>query len=267
MLSPIYMIRSQYRHIFGVRSDVNSNIWFADETLVAYVAGHNLIFYNIIDKSQKFLPGSENSEAITALALCSGRKYAAIAEKGDRAHITIYDLRTLRKKKNLHHVESAAHEYVCVAFSPDDEMLLALTGYPDWSLQVWSWKKAKVMSSLSLLEEESTSKILGCSYSPIDPSLVAVHGDSMFRFFRVTESSEIRPMAQARLPPANYSCHSWLKVPEDHLVLGTQSGELIVFGSGEYLCHVNTAPRYVAWIVNRLLVIMGSNWLNMYLVT
>lgn len=57
------------------------------------------MLYNIESKTQKFLPSSEKSEGITAMAVSGTRKFAAIAERGDKAACIIYDIHTLRKRK------------------------------------------------------------------------------------------------------------------------------------------------------------------------
>jgi hypothetical protein len=88
-----------YRYVFGLKGDVNGNIFYVDETNVLYPAGSNSVIYNIESKTQKFLPSSEKSEGITAMAVSATRKFAAIAERGDKAACIIYDIHTLRKRK------------------------------------------------------------------------------------------------------------------------------------------------------------------------
>ena len=57
------------KFMFGLKSDVRNNLHFLDNSTVCYPVGHNVVFYNLEDKSQYFLPGIEGSEGITALAL------------------------------------------------------------------------------------------------------------------------------------------------------------------------------------------------------
>jgi hypothetical protein len=90
---------TQAKHIFGLKAGVNGNICYHDEQTIVFPAGANCILYNIDQKAQKFIPGSEKSEGITALTVSPNRRYVAIAEKGEKPTITIYDLHSLRKKK------------------------------------------------------------------------------------------------------------------------------------------------------------------------
>jgi cilia- and flagella-associated protein 57 len=94
LLSPI-------RHVFGLKGDVTNNIFFIDEQNLAYPAGANLILYNTEAKSQRFIPVTDKCEGITALAITSNKRYVAVAERGEKPVIVVYDLHTLRRRKVL----------------------------------------------------------------------------------------------------------------------------------------------------------------------
>ena len=134
------------RHCFGLKPDVADNICYLDEQTIIYPSGSNCILFNIDQKSQRFIAGTDKSTGMTALAVSPNRRYVAIAEKGDKAVISIYDLNTLRKKKVLSSTEVQSTEFVSVAFSPDSKYLVSQGGRPDWTLLYWTWEKAKVMA-------------------------------------------------------------------------------------------------------------------------
>eukprot|EP00639_Heterosigma_akashiwo_P025934 CAMPEP_0194697286 /NCGR_PEP_ID=MMETSP0295-20121207/23316_1 /TAXON_ID=39354 /ORGANISM="Heterosigma akashiwo, Strain CCMP2393" /LENGTH=130 /DNA_ID=CAMNT_0039589889 /DNA_START=122 /DNA_END=511 /DNA_ORIENTATION=- len=124
--------RLAHKFIFGLNGDVHDNVVFADEASLLYVAGHNLVIYNTLEKRQQFIPGSDDTEGITALAICPNKRYCAVAERSERAVVFIYDLRSLRKRKNLQFTDGSFREYVSMAFSYDNQLLLTLGGAPDW---------------------------------------------------------------------------------------------------------------------------------------
>ena len=134
------------RHCFGLKADVADNICYLDEQTIIYPSGSNCILFNIDQKSQRFIPGTDKSAGMTSLAVSPNRRYVAIAEKGEKATITIYDLNTLRKKKVLSSPEVQSTEFVSLAFSPDSKYLVSQGGRPDWTLLYWTWEKAKVMA-------------------------------------------------------------------------------------------------------------------------
>ena len=61
---------------------MKDNTSYFDEQTVLYAAGNNVVIFNTEQKSQKFIPGTEKSEGITALAVSPNRKYVAVAERG-----------------------------------------------------------------------------------------------------------------------------------------------------------------------------------------
>eukprot|EP01083_Nonionella_stella_P036618 99904_1 len=92
------------RHIFGLRPDVSNNMhYLQDENCVLYPAGNNIVIYNTELQTQEFINGSDSglltNSGITALAVSPHGKYVAVAERGERATITIFDIRSKKKKK------------------------------------------------------------------------------------------------------------------------------------------------------------------------
>ena len=67
-----------------------------------------MIIYNTESKTQKFVPCSENAEGITAMAASINKKVVAIAERGEKATCTLYDVHTQRKRKTISISESEA---------------------------------------------------------------------------------------------------------------------------------------------------------------
>lgn len=154
------MAVAQPRHIFGLKGEVSNNIAYHDDQTLVYPSGANCILYNIDRKTQKFIPGSEKNEGMTAMAVSPNRRYVAIAEKGaERATITVYDLHSLRKRKILSSTEVQSTEYVSLAFSPDSKYLVAQGGRPDYTLLYWTWEKSKIMASTKTSNPQTNNQI------------------------------------------------------------------------------------------------------------
>ncbi|KAG1685361.1 hypothetical protein DVH05_008466 [Phytophthora capsici] len=136
------------RHIFGLKSDVHSNVAFVDDQTVAYPAGHHVIVCSLDDKRQKFIAATEASEGVTATALAPSRRFLAVAERSERALVSIFDLKTLKKRKVLSSADAQARSYVSMAFSADNQLLLTQGGAPDWMLTCWNWSKGKPVASV-----------------------------------------------------------------------------------------------------------------------
>jgi cilia- and flagella-associated protein 57 len=123
-------------------------------------------------------------------------------------------------------------------FSEDNQLLLTLTGGPDWTLQCWNWSKAKIVASISTSNGLPMTK---CSFSPTDASVACCSGKDTMKFFRISDR-EVRVLHETALEATNFTCHIWLRVPEDFMVASTDTGDLLIFHSGEYICHLAASP-------------------------
>jgi hypothetical protein len=121
----------------GIKSDVRESVLYLnlkDEEII-YPCGHNVIFFNTVDRGQRYIQGIEGTQGVTALALTASKKILAIAEKHEKAPIvSLYDTTTLkRKKKYLVSTDMGKQaEIISMAFAPTNEkFLITLTNEPD----------------------------------------------------------------------------------------------------------------------------------------
>lgn len=147
-----------------------NNVVYVDDQAVAYPAGHNLIVYSLDEKRQKFITATETTEGITAMALAPNRRFVAVAEKSNRGMVSIYDLKTLKKRKVLSSADTQGRSYVCMEFSADNQLLLTQGGAPDWILTCWNWSKGKAVASIKspihvTLNATPSSAMLGSNSS------------------------------------------------------------------------------------------------------
>ncbi|GFH32507.1 uncharacterized protein HaLaN_31739, partial [Haematococcus lacustris] len=142
------------RFVFGFRPDVADNVAYTDEGAIVYAAGHNVVIYSSDTRQQKLIPGALESEGITALCVSANKKLLAVAERSEKAMVTVYDLQTLKRRKVL--VAADSKEYTSLAFSADGKMLLAQGGAPEWNLVLWVWEKSKVAASIKTTNQQSS---------------------------------------------------------------------------------------------------------------
>ncbi|KAI7809591.1 cilia- and flagella-associated protein 57 [Triplophysa rosa] len=226
---------AQSHYIFGLRRGVRNNLLYSDEQTVIFPCGNNCVRYNIDQKCQKFIPGTEGSQGMKALAISTNRRYLAVSECGEHATITVYDLQheQSRKRKKLSGGEIPAEEFVCMAFSPDSKYLIGQAGGPDWTLFLWMWEKQKVMATV---KTSSTGTITQVSFNPQDNTQICVSGNGVFKIFRyagevLKQSSTFKPDSQ------NFLCHTWM--PKEQVIVGTETGQLMLFDSGRLRWEMN----------------------------
>lgn len=236
-------IVAQSHYIFGLRSQVINNICYFDEQTVIFPSGNNCIKYNVDQKWQKFIPGSEKSQGMQALAISPNRRYLAMSEKGpDKATITIYDLAStpFKKRKVLSAPDILCQELVSIAFSPDSKYLVALSGSPEWQIIFWMWEKQKVMASVRA--DSQNSPIYQVSFNPHDNTQICVTGNGVFKLFRYVEGN-LRQTNFQKVDAQKFLCHAWLS--EDRVICGTDTGKLCLWESGDLRWEQNIAGRGV----------------------
>lgn len=149
----------QPRFFFGVKGDVKNNVVYLEDNVVAYPCGHNVIVYYISEKMQRFIPGIEGSQGISALALSSNRKFLAVCEKASNAICTVYSIGKLlelpaekrsvtifdvplKRRRVLCSSEDPAKEFVSADFSNNRSTTLAtVSAKGEPKLIIWNWDK------------------------------------------------------------------------------------------------------------------------------
>ncbi|XP_065124868.1 cilia- and flagella-associated protein 57 [Paramisgurnus dabryanus] len=226
---------AQSHYIFGLRTGVNNNLLYLDEQTIIFPCGNNCVRYNIDQKCQRFIPGTEMSQGMKALAISTNRRYLAVSECGEKATITVYDLQHEqgRKRKVLSGGDIPVDEFVCMAFSPDSKYLIGQAGGPDWTLFLWMWEKQKVMTTV---KTSTTGPITQVSFNPQDNTQICVSGSGVFKIFRfagenLKQTNNFKPDSQ------NFLCHTWIH--KEQVIAGTETGQLMIFDSGRLRREMN----------------------------
>ncbi|OCT84882.1 cilia- and flagella-associated protein 57 [Xenopus laevis] len=235
------VIVAQSHYIFGLRSSVTNNIFYFDEQTIIFPSGNNCVKYNVDQKWQKFIPGSEKSQGMQALAISPNRRYLAMSEKGlEKATITIYDLASMpfKKRKVLNATDLTAHEFVSIAFSPDSKYIVALSGFPEWQIMFWMWEKQKVMATVK--PDSHSNPMYQVSFSPQDNTQICTTGQGVFKLFHYVEGNMKQTNFQ-KVEPQNFLCHTWLS--EDRVICGTDNGKLSLWESGDLRWEINIGSK------------------------
>ena len=66
---PIAPVRFARRFIFGFRGDLPDCVYFRDDHMVIYAAGHSVVMLDRRNMSQRFFHGSPNTDGITAVCV------------------------------------------------------------------------------------------------------------------------------------------------------------------------------------------------------
>ncbi|XP_072918863.1 cilia- and flagella-associated protein 57 [Hemitrygon akajei] len=220
----------QAHHIFGFQSSVVNNVFYFDDQSIIFPSGSGCVRYNIDQRWQKFITGSEKSQGILTLALSPNRRYLAISEKGEKASVSIYDIQhdQSRKRKSLSVNDLHAQEFISIAFSPDSKYLIAQSGKPDWTLIYWLWKKQKIMGVMKTTT--NTNPIYQVSFNPQDNAQICVVGDGVLKLLRFADGN-LKQTNFQKLELQNFLTHAWMS--NDRIIVGTDKGKLYLFELAE----------------------------------
>ncbi|GLD61367.1 cilia- and flagella-associated protein 57 [Lates japonicus] len=231
---------AQSNFIFGLRTGVANNLCFYDEQTVVFPSGNNCVCYNTVQRCQRFIPGSERSQVMRALAISANRRYLAVSECGEKATITVFDLQHEqgRKRKVLTVGDMLVQEFVCMAFSPDSKYLIGQTGGPEWMLIFWLWEKQKVLASVKT--SNSNNPVTQVSFNPYNNMQLCVTGTGVFKLFRYSEGA-LKQSSFPKVDTINFLCHTWMTV--ERVIAGTDTGRLLVFESGDLRREINKTSK------------------------
>ncbi|NWI19707.1 CFA57 protein, partial [Crypturellus soui] len=217
--------------IFGCRSQVPGGLCFFDEQILLYAAGASCVQFHIEQKWQKFIPGSEKSQGMQALAISPNRRYLALSETlAEQPSVTVLELLLgpTRRRRTLAAAELPVREFVALAFSPDSRYLVAATGPPDVHLAYWLWEKQQLLATTHI--EAPGDGLCQVSFSPQDNAQVCITGNGIFKLFKYSEGT-LKSTILQRGELQNYLCHAW--VSAEKVVCGTDTGRLMILENGE----------------------------------
>ncbi|KAF0035418.1 hypothetical protein F2P81_013176 [Scophthalmus maximus] len=230
---------AQSHFIFGLRRGVANNLCFFDEHSLVFPCGNNCVCFNTVQRCQRFIPGSEKSQGMRAMAISANRRYLAVSERGgERATVTVFDLQHEqgRKRKVLTAGDAPGREFVCVAFSPDSKYLIGQTGGPEWTLVLWLWEKQKVLASVKT--SNPNNPVTQVSFNPHNNTQLCVSGTGLFKMFRYTEGA-LKQSSFPKVETMGFLCHTW--VTAERVIAGTDAGRLLVFESGDLRREIGAA--------------------------
>lgn len=233
-------------YAFGLNTSVKGHLAYLDDTDVVYPVGHMVARLDTDTRVQRLLQGTISSSGLCAMATASHRRHTAFAEGcGDRERhphpiLTVYDWPNKRRKKTITSLDLGSSTVVSLSFTPDGKYLVAQGGSPEWSLCLVHWEKAKLAARYNGLGSVS-APIHQVDGSPYDAALFGVSGMGMFRLLRLAEGS-FRPSSMViKRDLPDCLCHAWL--PEDRVVVGTSTGELLLFEGLELKLTLQTSPN------------------------
>ncbi|CAF1133715.1 unnamed protein product [Rotaria sordida] len=234
LASPVHL---QIQTIFGVRSQLDSCLFFCDEHTVIYPAGNQFILANVETKGQRIFRCIE-LEHIDCIIVHSNAAIIAIVASGmnpDKENTTIsfYDLHTtIGKRKRMFELRDTSMTITSMAFSHDAKHLAILDcGNREYTLSLWLWQKSRLAASIKLGQTEGVTVLSQVLFHPSDNNLLSIIGRRFCRFIRHLDGNLRIQSSSAKLDQYDFISHAWYD--SNRFIAGTSNGHVCVLFNGD----------------------------------
>jgi WD40 repeat protein len=215
------------KYIFGINSGCGHDLELLDSKSIVYVAGANIVKYNLDEKSQEYSQAtfSKSSPTITDICLNSSRDFLAIAKKGTRAQIQLLNAKTLKpheksSTKMNEEENKLMQDFYHLAFSPTDNKIAALSNAADPVLSYWA-QEAQGNGIKAIGYMQLKCPVEKVSVHPNRSDTICCVGPETFKLIRYYPDKgpdESLKFHVASVPskkeiPSDFRCHCWFVSP------------------------------------------------------
>ncbi|ROT62365.1 hypothetical protein C7M84_019795 [Penaeus vannamei] len=172
-------------YVFGLRGGVTECVVHVDTDTVAYPAGSYLVLHDTASHQQHFVSLTEEATP-TALAISPKRQYLGGARGRTRGGERV-GRGGPQAAGFLSCAEMVSERYVAAAFSPDERMVAAQGGPPDWTLVLFLWEKGKVFSVLRLSDTPGLGPVSSVTYHLEDNGILSVVGERVLKLLKLND--------------------------------------------------------------------------------
>jgi hypothetical protein len=102
------------KFIFGINGQVLNGLFLIDDIKLIYIAGNNVVVYNMDERTQVFISGNEGYLGINCVNISMTNNLLVICERGrERAKLTVYSFTDAKKVKEIEAKEYEDCGYEC----------------------------------------------------------------------------------------------------------------------------------------------------------
>ncbi|XP_042865893.1 cilia- and flagella-associated protein 57-like [Penaeus japonicus] len=218
-------------YVFGLRGGVTECVVHVDTDTVAYPAGSYLVLHDTANHRQHFVSLTEESKP-TALAISPKRQYLGVCRAGDAAAVSVWDVAARKRLRFLSCAEMVSERYVAAAFSPDERMVAAQGGPPDWTLVLFLWEKGKVrvFSVLRLSDTPGLGPVSSVTYHLEDNGILSVVGERVLKLLKLNDKL-LKTWGYQGGHNHNCQCQVW--ADQHTLLVGTDVASVLLLEEGD----------------------------------
>ncbi|XP_076020168.1 cilia- and flagella-associated protein 44 [Genypterus blacodes] len=237
-------------HSFGYDSGRRANLQVFDDRTLSLIAGNLLVLLDVPTKQQRYLRSCSGG-GIGSVAVHPSREYFAVAEKGNRPNIIVYEFPSLRPHRILDGGAKLAYSFV--DFSRDGKLLASVGSAPDFMLSLWDWRQEEVKLSCKAISQE----VYRVTFSPHIPGQLTTSGSGHIKFWQMANSFtglKLQGLLGRFGKTAVTDIEGYVELPDGKVVSGTDWGNLLLWEGdlikveicrkGGRTCHAGTARPF-----------------------
>jgi WD40 repeat protein len=194
---------------------------------------------NVTDR--KYLFGTSGA-GIGALAVHASERFFAVAEKGIKPTICVYQYPACRVCRVLRN--GTEFSYSSVSFSQDGETLASVGGAPDFLLTVWNWRQQQTILRCKAFGQD----VFSVRFAPNDAGFLTTSGVGHIRFWKMASTftglklqGDIGKFGKSELSDIEAFC----VLPDKKVLSGTERGVLLLWDGNFIKCEILTSRRHV----------------------
>ncbi|KAJ0410991.1 hypothetical protein ATCC90586_007145 [Pythium insidiosum] len=177
---------------------------------------------------------------VGGLAVHPSRRFFAVAEKGVKPHICVYQYPAAQICRVLRNGTELA--YSSVIFSEDGETLASVGSAPDFLLTVWNWREEQTILRCKAFGQD----VFSVRFAPHDSGFLTTSGVGHIRFWKMASTftglklqGDIGKFGKSELSDIEAFC----VLPDKKVLSGTERGVLLLWDGNFIKCEIVTASR------------------------
>ncbi|XP_069800651.1 cilia- and flagella-associated protein 44 isoform X2 [Dendropsophus ebraccatus] len=215
-------------HSFGYDCTKRANLHLLDDQTLLYVAGTVAIILGLKTHEQQYLRSS-SGQGIGAVADHPSRNYFAVAEKGHRPNIILYEYPSLKPYRILRGGTEEA--YAFIDFNTSGTLLASVGSSPDYMLTIWDWKQEKIM----LRSKAFSQDVFQVTFSPENEEQLTTCGTGHIRFWKMARTftglklqGELGRFGKTALT----DIEGYVELPDGKVISGSEWGDMLLWEGG-----------------------------------
>ncbi|XP_075448975.1 cilia- and flagella-associated protein 44 isoform X2 [Ascaphus truei] len=215
-------------HSFGYDSNKRANLQLLDDQTMLYVAGTTTVILKLKVQEQRYLRSSSGG-GIGAIAVHPSQKYFAVAEKGNRPNIIIYEYPSLQPYRILRGGTEEA--YTFTYFNASGTLLASVGSSPDYMLTIWDWKQEKIV----LRSKAFSQDVFQVTFSPENEEQLTTCGTGHIKFWKMARTFTGLKLqgALGRFgKTAVTDIEGYVELPDGKVISGSEWGNMLLWEGG-----------------------------------